>query len=297
MSPQHEQGTVRISSSDGFTIAVHHLAGDVDDPPLILAHATGLHGRCWIPVARRLTGWRVLALDFRGHGDSDARTDHSYAWEGFADDVLAVVDALCSRPPFAAGHSKGGAALLLAEGRRPGTFSGLWCYEPVVLPPRLRGTGDAAGGDFLAEAAERRRETFPSRDAALENFASKPPFDVVDREALEAYVDFGFEVQSDGSLRLKCPPRVEAAVYRQGPLHDAWRRLGSIACHVTVARGGLAIGPAAFAEELAQSCRSATVEVYEDLGHFGPLQDPARTAGAIGRAAERSSGAGADPRG
>ena len=53
---------------------------------------------------------------------------------------------------------------------------------------------DGLGGDNpLAEAAARRRRRFPSARAAFENFASKPPLDVMTRESLEAYVEGGFE--------------------------------------------------------------------------------------------------------
>ena len=80
----------------------------------------------------------------------------------FADDVLAVVDALGLDGCVAAGHSKGGASLLLAEERRPGTFAALWCFEPIVFP----GGGPGPDGENpMAAGARRRRSTFPSRRA------------------------------------------------------------------------------------------------------------------------------------
>ena len=108
------------------------------------------------------------------------------AWEGFADDVLAVVDAMADAGIdtdglVAAGHSKGGAALLMAEQRRPGTFAGLYVYEPVVFPPELVVPATAAENP-LSAGALRRRRTFGSRAEALTNYAGKPPFSALDRD-------------------------------------------------------------------------------------------------------------------
>src|SRR3954468_11976511 len=124
--------------ADGIALVVHDWSGT--GPPILLAHPTGFHGRIWAPVASRLVdaGFHVWSFDFRGHGDSDAPpvdTD-GYSWHGFADDVLAVTEhlGLAGDPALVAcGHSKGGAALLLAEAKRAGTFPRILAYEPIVF--------------------------------------------------------------------------------------------------------------------------------------------------------------------
>ena len=47
--------------------------GAPDAPLLLLLHGVRDHARSWDWTARRLVGegWRVVALDLRGHGDSD----------------------------------------------------------------------------------------------------------------------------------------------------------------------------------------------------------------------------------
>lgn len=278
---------VRIPSSDDVEIAVHDLGGD--GPPVLFAHATGLHGRCWSPVANRLPGRRCWALDFRGHGDSTKRTDLDYAWTGFADDVLAVVDGLGLERPVGVGHSKGGAALLLAEEARPGTFAALWCFDPVVFPPVfVEGAATVGGDNPLAAGAERRREVFASREEAFDNFRAKPPFDVVTVEALHAYVDHGFDEQPDGTVRLKCPPAVEAQVYRMGAAHDAFRRLDRITCPTVIGRARLdEFGPAQFAEQIAAAIPGGRLEDFGHLGHFGPLEAPDEIAESVATLAGR----------
>ena len=288
-----------VPSTDGVAVAVWALAGP--DPslpgarpsanngrPIVLCHATGFHAGVWSPIARRLAGFRAFAPDLRGHGDTPAPTGRDMDWNGFADDVLAVVDAMTEAGVdtdslVAAGHSKGGAALLLAEERRPGTFGALYCYEPVVLPAD---SGLAQGEkNPLAEGALRRRDTFESREAAYANYAGKLPFSALDPEALEAYVAHGFVDQPDGTVRLSCRPEIESAVYRMGGAHDAFAHLGEITCPVTIATGAVdTFGPAAFAARIAEGIPDGHLVEYPDLGHFGPLEDPARIASGIAEA-------------
>jgi pimeloyl-ACP methyl ester carboxylesterase len=271
-----------VRSTDEVDVVVHELGTHADPsaPPLLLVHATGLHGYVWQPLAEQLRRHRAFAPDLRGHGDTPPPSHGDFAWDGFADDVLAVVDQLELHGTDAVGHSKGGAALLLAEQRRPGTFRSLYLYEPVVIPP-----GDIArssGANPLSESARRRRAEFASRAEAFDNFAGKPPLSQLDPAALHAYVDHGFEDLPDGRVRLKCAPENEAEVYLMAPQNQAFANLATVACPVTIARGGFTeFGPAAFAEHIVDALPDARLEVFAALGHFGPLEDPAALAASI----------------
>lgn len=274
------------ASSHGVTVDYLHLGGEIDLPPLLLAHATGFCSTVWRPVAEALADrFSCWALDFRGHGRSTAPDDGDFDWHGTADDVLAVIDAIRSDagvegPWFGAGHSMGGAALLLAEQRRPGTLAAVWAFEPIVFPGPVS-TG-VAGGNPLAEAARRRRSTFESRAAARENYASKPPMDSFDPRALDGYLERGLVDAADGSARLACEPANEASVYEMGPVHSAWEHLTEVGCPVTVAVGDTAVpGPAGFAAPVAGRLPHGALAPFDDLGHFGPMEAPERIARSI----------------
>jgi pimeloyl-ACP methyl ester carboxylesterase len=277
-----------VASTDGVRLAVHQLGHDhpSDDPftgrPVLLCHATGFHGMVWAPMARHLDGCAAYAVDFRGHGDSPPPHDRDMDWNGFADDVLAVVDAMADSGLDVAGlravgHSKGGAAILLAEQRRPGTFGAAYLFEPVVMPPQVH--TELGGVNPLAAGALRRRPTFASRDEAYDNYASKPPLSALDPAALRAYVDHGFADQADGTVTLKCRPEIESAVFEMGMLHHAFEHLGEVRCPVTIGAGEVdGFGPAAAAPAIVAALPHGTLDELPELGHFGPLEDPALVA-------------------
>jgi pimeloyl-ACP methyl ester carboxylesterase len=268
---------VEIESADGTGIATYDLGGAGDD--LLMVHATGFCAGVWTPIAARLNGHRVAALDVRGHGRSAVPAAGMH-WDGTAQDVLATIDALGLDRPFGVGHSMGGASLVLAEQARPGTFRGLWLFEPIIFPPFLRTGPDAPNP--LAEGARRRREVFDSPAAAYENFASKQPFSALAPAALSAYVQYGFERLDDGGVRLRCRPEIEAATYEMGPVHLAFDHLDRVTCPVTVVRGTDQVpGPASFAPHVAEGLPHGHLEDHMELGHFGPLEDPAAMAASI----------------
>ena len=268
---------MRIPSTDDVEIKVHDLGGE--GPPLLLAHATGFHGRVWEPLAAHLAGFHRWSIDLRAHGDSDAPSDRPLEWYGFADDVLSVIDALGLEKPFGVGHSKGAASLLLAEQARPRTFRALYLFEPVVVPT------DAVTGynpdNPLSNGARRRRDTFDSFDAASSNYASKPPFNTLHPEVLRAYVDHGFAENADGTVSLKCLPANEAEVYAHGMSHHAFAALNEISCPTTIAMGVEDTVPAIFGRAIADAIPHGTVASFPDLAHFGPLEDPATIASSI----------------
>ncbi len=267
----------RVQSTDGVEVAVHDLGGD--GPPLVLVHATGFCGGVLAPLARYLP-FRCWALDVRGHGSSVTPSGLDFRWSGFSDDVLAVVASLDLSEAYGFGHSCGGAAVFDAEAHRPGTFRALYVYEPIVWP-----TPPPPGSrDFLIAGALRRKDRFGSREEARANFAAKRPFSGFAPEALDGYVECGFEGFADG-VRLRCRPQWEAAVYRQGLVHDGFSRLGSVGCPVVVASGDRyeAVSADVVAAQ-AVALPAGRVETLAGLGHLGPMEDPARVARSVAEA-------------
>jgi pimeloyl-ACP methyl ester carboxylesterase len=286
-----------VATSDGVGLAVYDFGGT--GPDLVLVHATGFCAGVLLPLADVLgDGFRCWALDLRGHGRSGRPTGGDFAWSGFATDVLTVVDALGLDRPVAFGHSCGGAALLLAEQRRPGTFAALFLFEPVVVPlPTVAPDPAAVADNPLSRGARRRRQDFPSAEDAFVNFSSKPPFGDLDPAVLLRYVEDGFETVPTGQggdgqeIRLRCRRDDEAEVYRRGFDNGAFEHLGEVHCPTTFGYGTLtdAFGAPLMAADAAR-VPDARVEAFDDLGHFGPLERPGEVGPAVARALARPGG-------
>ena len=269
-----------VGSTDGITLALHAHGGD--GPPVLFCHATGFHAAVWEPMSADLgDGFARWAIDFRAHGASSVAPGTPLGWAAMGADVLAAVDHIGTAPGrlIGVGHSMGGAALLLAEQARPGTFAGLWLYEPIAPPPGA--LPSIEGANHLAEGALRRRATFPSPAEALANYAAKPPLNVARADALHAYVRHGLVAGEDGSVHLACRPEDESQIYRGGGAHSAFERLGAIGCPVVVVCGGESMGPAAFAPALVAELPHGSLERHGHLGHFGPLEAPAELAASV----------------
>ncbi|MGH9055929.1 MAG: alpha/beta fold hydrolase [Acidimicrobiales bacterium] len=281
----------RVRGAGGVGIATYHLGGD--GPPVVLLHATGLHGRCWEPLAGSLADrFSVWAIDQRGHGDSGKAPGGRYDdWSVFVDDLFAVLDTIGGGTWAGLGHSMGATVLIMAEQRQPGTFSSLCCYEPVVVPPGgpARPWPPGYNGPMsISELTRKRRASFASRQEALERYAAKEPFSRFDPTALAAYVEFGFVDRPGGGVTLACRRDDEASVYLGAPRAGAWDRLQEVRVPVAVLGGASSVDPvSSLLEDVARRLPRGGARRFDGLGHFGPLEDPP----AVGQAAAEALGA------
>jgi pimeloyl-ACP methyl ester carboxylesterase len=285
---QRDPTPAMIPGPDGLDLALHDLGGA--GPPLLMVHATGIHGWAFRPLAEHLTdSFHCWSLDLRGHGDSPVANDETFEWGGFGRDVSAALAFLEPGPVTGFGHSLGGAALVMAEHDSPGALRQLILYEPALLPP-LRSTSSLFLDELsmMVEMAGRRRRTFASQAEAIRNYASKPPMSSWSASALHAYVMHGFAESDDGSVQIKCQPEVEAATFANTQTqesHGAWESLGALGCPAALLVGTMSGGQHLMTAAAAAEQFGVPVEVLEGLEHFGPLQLPAFVAEAINRSA------------
>jgi pimeloyl-ACP methyl ester carboxylesterase len=82
--------------------------------PLLLLHGNSANAWWWRPTAQALTAanLRIVALDLRGHGDSEWVRPPNYSPAAYADDLARLIPAVGAEGAVAIGHSMGGIAVL-----------------------------------------------------------------------------------------------------------------------------------------------------------------------------------------
>ena len=246
---------IQFTGAEGQTLAADTMGVD-DALPVILAHGGGQTRLSWRRTQERLAaaGLRAIAIDLRGHGESQWSSSGHYRIEDFADDLLCVAHAL-GTPPALVGASLGGLSGLIAEGEiRPGSFASLTLVD---IAPNMEPAGVARVMGFMAAHLE---TGFASAEEAAEIVDSYRPREGrrTTAERIAPYVRKG----QDGRWRWHWDPRFISSVMssrgeaRMERLAEAARRL---ACPVHLIRGGSSDlvspeGAAAFLDLVPHAC-------------------------------------------
>lgn len=216
--------------------------GDLSRPvDLVFLHATGFNAHTYRTLLEPLgERFHVVALDLRGHGAATLPTDarrHS-SWRVYADDVAAFLQTL-DRPVVLAGHSMGATTALMTAQRAPDRVRSLVLLDPVILSRgqaaflRLPGAWRMARRHPWAVAALRRRERFPTTDAAFAAYRGRGSFKDWPDEAVRDYVEGGFKPTPDGDVQLACARAWEAANYG-AQANDPWSALRRVSRPVSI---------------------------------------------------------------
>ena len=260
-------------------------------PTVLLVHATGFHARCWDrTVAALPEGWRVVAVDMRGHGRSDKQPP--YVWETFGRDLEELVSALDLENAVGVGHSMGGHCVTQVAAWLPDAFQRLLLVDPVIFDPEAYATDRYRGYDAAEDhPVARRRNDWDSWEEMYERFRERHPFLLWRREVLEDYCRYGVLPRADGrGYELACPPLVEASVYLGNTHTDIHHLIPRVTVPVTVlrARGRepgetpeLDFSKSPTWADLADAFRNGRDVYLPELTHFIPMQDPELVAGFI----------------
>jgi pimeloyl-ACP methyl ester carboxylesterase len=297
-----------FTTDDGVIVQTYDWGGD--GPPLLLAHATGLHAHVWLPLVQRLrSSFHCYAIDARAQGDttapdgSQALVDQNtlaqerakvalaqgstpvspplpnrasgFAWANITQEYTKAMDiwGLSGRGDvFGFGHSQGGFALLSAALERPGSFAHVFGFEPVIfLAPENAVVGNPMD-NHMANIARKRREVFASKQEAYENYRTKLPFKMADDDVTRSYVHWGFEDLPDGTVRLKCRAAWEGELFSLS-MSDLYHRLPGVDCQVTLGLGEFTTE--AFTESIPRQhaqMPNSSIMHFPGRSHFGPLE-------------------------
>jgi pimeloyl-ACP methyl ester carboxylesterase len=110
--------------------------GPTDGPTIVFLHGGSLTAHTWDLVCASLSDrYRCLAVDLRGHGDSEWPADADYRLPAFANDIVAFIAQETSAPPLLVGMSLGGLTAIRVAGAGGVSLAGLVIVD---VGPNLR---------------------------------------------------------------------------------------------------------------------------------------------------------------
>lgn len=267
----------------GVRIRVHEW-GDEGARPLLLAHGGFDFARTFDVFAPMLAdgGWRVVAWDHRGHGDSEHAA--LYSWDADVRDAIAVLETTTDDPVAVVAHSKGGNMLLQLTEVCPHRLFRFVNIDGMPSPFRhLEVVGhertrmiEQAMRDWLDH--RRRIETLVRKPGTLDELAQRrgrmnPR---LSHEWLRYLVSVGARRDPDG-WRWKIDPSLRFGGF--GPWRHSWS-LGTLHAISVPLLAILGLEP----EEMGWGTQrgqlepflptGARLEYFDDAGHFVHIEKP-----------------------
>ncbi|PNV74503.1 alpha/beta fold hydrolase [Leptospira inadai] len=250
-------------------------AGPKEAPPILIAHANGYSAACYSYYIERLSKkFRVLALDFCGHGESEPSLDWK-SWFFFRDQILALIEVENLKNTVGIGHSLGGASLLLSSYHSPSRFRKIIAMDPVILNLPFILYAWIFGNPLSKGALARRRE-FASLDLIRKAYRRTAAFSKWNSEIFEDYLKSCFR-QENGKIYLRCPPEVEAKIFNSVNFFSLYQ-YGKIRIptHITIPEKYEVCTPKA-AKRIVNGNSESSLEIWKDTTHFFPFEEPERT--------------------
>ena len=261
---QPEDNFVRIGS-----VRLHYVDWGNNGPPLVLLHGGRITGRSWDAAARGLSPFfHVIALDARGHGDSD-KPPRGYTYNQRSQDFEGFLNSIGINRAYGISHSTGAVTMAIHEIQFPGKFNKIILIEP----PIQRRTRPAQAPN-TPNSPRNQRRVRPSRSELDQYLSSHPRTKRWTEESRRAVVQHGVTESTDGSVEMKWT--VDA--YNPEEMKQNNPRLlesaQDISIPTTLVYGTNGIGLLPDVEQLHQSFQSSQLIWVEGAGHNVYMEEP-----------------------
>ena len=239
--------------------------------PVLLLHGGGQTRHAWGGAAKALAeaGWLTFALDQRGHGDSDWVEDGAYHFTDYADDLIAVSEAISTEygaEPVVIGASLGGLAAMLAQHKAPKRIRAMILVD---ITPRMEAQGVHRILSFMGENME---QGFASIDEAAEAVAAYLPHRT--KPVNPVGLAKNLRQHEDGRLRWHWDPaflsvQADATAEHADTENMLVSAARNIACPVLLVRGGMSdLVSMELAEEFLTMAPHAEFADVHNAGHM-----------------------------
>lgn len=238
---------------------LHYLAWRADDgPPVLLLHGSTQHAHVWDRVAERLDGYSAMALDLRGHGQSE--WSGGYDPEDYLRDVDRAVDRLAGGAEGGrvalVGHSMGSLIAMRYAAERP---QRVWAAVFIDIDARV----PEHQVETLHAAGARPGQAYETREEARERVAKRNPG--APDTVIERLLSAGFLQSDDG----RCVEGYDRRTLAEFARWDNRELLPRITCPALVVRGRATImhGEEA-AREMVDALPDARLHELPDADHM-----------------------------
>ncbi len=245
-------------------LRIHYLDwGPEGKPPLIMLHGIGRVAHSFDHIAPRfVSSYHVIAMDLRGHGDSDWSPDGAYLVEDYVKDLEAFVNQLDLHGVVLLGNSTGGRVVQVYAGMHPERVARLVVED--VGPQR---TNEIASG--FARRVEQEDKGWASEDelvASLMRAGGR-----VSEDLQRNYAHFGSKRRADGRVVWKRDPNLVKGFVPT----DLWRFVSKIQCPTLYILGGASsIVPPETQKQLKETLPDCKIIIMPGLGHYPHQEAP-----------------------
>jgi pimeloyl-ACP methyl ester carboxylesterase len=270
-----------ITLPNGIRLACLERPGG--DIPLVLLHGITDNALTWEPVLEGIDPrCRVIAPDFRGHGDSD-KPDATYDAEAYADDVRHLIDQVFGEPALVAGHSLGGVVAVQVGVTAPEKVRGLFLEDPPLYFVndlndifRTLFEGMVVMAKTLQDGSRSAEDWFEVMASAPDPYSGRPGIETMGEAKIRMRLD---------SIGRMLPKALEDGL--AGSLKwETDAMLGRLRAPVTLLHGDPALGAvmtAAEAARVAGIVADTDVVAVDGVGHLIHDQLPEAWLGAVNR--------------
>jgi esterase len=179
-------------AANGLALNCLDYGGDGKSPMLFL-HGGSAHAHWWDFVAPAFApDFHVLALDQRGHGDSQWADDWAYGSRHYVSDLDQVIDTWGFGAPILIGHSMGAHNVLAYAIEHSDKLRALIALDPPPDYPEQ-------AIEYLQSIAQKPGRRFQSLDEAASNFKVLPRETLAKKEILEHVARRSFRQHDDGA--------------------------------------------------------------------------------------------------
>jgi non-heme chloroperoxidase len=257
-----------VNGAAGVKLHVRE-CGKSSGVPILLIHGWSQSHLCWAKQfgSTLKEEARIVALDLRGHGMSDAPAEADQYTDGdkWADDVAAVIDQLALDRPILVGWSYGGYIVSdYVRKKGQGKIAGInFVDAAVVLSPKA--FGSLVGPGFLENAPGACEDDLPTNIAAIRRFLRACIVKPVSQDDFEEILAFNMVVK----------PNVRRALLQRELDFGSLLEEITVPVLVTHGRSDTLVLPA-MAEYVLSRCKTAEASWYEGVGHAPFLEEPLR---------------------